>query len=52
MIEILTITENTVGWKDEDDELYVYPRSCFPVGIKIDHIYEYSGGEFREVTNS
>jgi|19_taG_2_1085344.scaffolds.fasta_scaffold38578_2 hypothetical protein len=46
MIKILTITESTVGWRDDDGELYVYPRCMFPQDLKKDEEFEYCAGEF------
>ena len=49
MIEILTITEYTVGWRDEEDDLYVYPRIMFPGDIKLGDKFEYCAGQFTRI---
>lgn len=49
MIEILEIKEYTVGWRDNDGELYVYPRCQFPADLKVNDKYEYSAGQFHKL---
>ncbi len=47
MIEVLKITDNTVGWKDEEGDLHVYPRSMFPKILNIGDKFEYLAGKFQ-----
>lgn len=49
IIEILTIRESTVGWKDIEGDLYVYPRCMFPAELRVNTKFDYSAGEFHEI---
>ncbi len=51
IIEILTIRGFTVGWRDEEDELYVYPRGMFPADLKVNTKFDYSAGEFHVLSD-
>jgi hypothetical protein len=35
-----------VEWRDDDGEVYKYPRCMFPINLSILDEFEYAAGEF------
>lgn len=46
MVKLLKITKSTVEWRDDDGEVYKYPRCMFPINLSILDEFEYAAGEF------